>query len=281
MIFYTDTYLNAQASTLTPLNHARIGYQTHLLETLPTAINVSSEVEGYPGDAPLRVETLEWWQMELLPATWEVEFGAVVELDYSLLVGFDLAGIDVLLETNNGDVDTDDDFIWEIFARLGNQDDDSPMMFMDTLRQAQRMRYTLTETTDASGEMPKVAVIYAGQMLAMQRPTYSGVTPPMLARATEMYSGMSRNGHFLGQDFKRHGVEPAASFTNLTSAWIHSHFDPFSKAARSRPFAYAWRPSAFPADVVYAWATADIRPANIGKRDLMQVSWGMRGTGRE
>lgn len=158
--------------------------------------------------------------------------------------------------------------------------DDSPIMFMDVSRRARFVELHINPV-GFFFIMPRIAVVYAGKVLAMQRCIYGGHAPITMSRQTQLKQPMSRGGQFLGQSFRRLGVSTMADFQHLTAPWVRANFDPFIKAARKRPYFFAWRPQSYPTEVGYVWTPDDIAPSNTGQRDHMQVSWKMQGIGND
>jgi hypothetical protein len=154
--------------------------------------------------------------------------------------------------------------------------EDAPLMFLDALRTVRHLQLELT-----GSNVPRIAVVYLGKVLAMQRSIYGGHSPITLSRETLLKQPVSRGGQFLGQSYRRLGVSGSAAFRHLTAAWYRSNFDPFVKEARKQPYFFAWRPLTFPFEVGYVWTPDDIRPTNMGVRDFMEVSWNMTGIGNE
>lgn len=169
-----------------------------------------------------------------------------------------------------------------INPRFGGADvspvDNAPIMFMDIPRTARYMQIKLTNT---SGVMPRIAVIYAGVMLAMQRAIYGGHVPISLSRQTQLKQPVSRGGQFLGQSYRRLGVQTSVAWKNLGAAWYRANFDPFVKEARKNPYFFAWRPQSYPLELGFVWSGDDIAPSNMGIRDLMEVSMKVAGIGYE
>lgn len=274
MIVIPETVITAAAATATPLTHTRIGYHTWLRDLEPASVTVSSEEVNCPKDAPLREDTFEFWQPTALPATWEVNLGAGRSLDYAGLVGR-FTGLSIKAETSTNGVD------WTALASEVAPSSDAPLVFLDTARVASRVRYTFAAGIPGA-KVPQLAVSYAGLILPMQRSIYGGHTPVNLAKKTERYQAFSRGGHFLGQAFRSHGVATSIGpFRFLTPTWVRSDFEPFIKAAKGAPYFLAWRPATYPLEVGFVWTEDDIRPANMGKRDFMQVAWDMQGVGWE
>lgn len=274
MIIYTRSFLAGAQASDTPLTHARIGYQTWTRGLSPSAVTVSSETADGPGDAPLRPDTYEYWEASSLPATWTVDLGVARDVDYVGIAGHTLGtkGSSALVEYST------DNSNWTTFATDTAPGTDAPILFLDDAKFARYWRVTI-DGQDSPGDPPRVAVIYLGEVLKMQRMIYGGHTPMPLARDTVLQNALSKGGQFLGQNIRRMGVTGDAAFKNLTAAWYRANFDPFVKVARQYPFFFAWRPATYPAEVAYAWATADIAPSNMGQKDYMSVAFAMRGIG--
>lgn len=281
MIIFSRAFLLAEAAASRPLTHARIGYQTWTRDLEPSATTASSEASDGPKDAPLRPDTAEYWEPTALPATWMVDFGTSRDVDYVGVAGHTLgsAGCAVLVETSTNDFAGSP--LAEVWTPLGSEiapGDDSPLLFLDSSRVARKVRLTIT----GGAIMPRVAVVYAGEILAMEREVYGGQSPMNLSRDTELDRNLSRGGQFLGQGFRRHGQAGSGGpWRYLTPDWYRANFDPFVRAARQYPFFYAWRPEDYPLEVAYAWVGEDIRPSNMGVREFMQVGFQMHGVGYE
>jgi len=168
-----------------------------------------------------------------------------------------------------------DNSVWTTFASALVPVTDAPIVFLDTKILRRYWRITLT----GDGDVPKIAVIYIGEMLVVQRSIYAGHSPAVLSRDTTLFQNMSDGGEFLGQYVRRRGVIGNVPLRHLHAAWYRANFDPFVKAAREFPFFFAWRPVDFPLEVAYGWTDSNIQPSNMGIRDLMQVSFDFRGIG--
>ncbi len=245
-----------------------------------SAVTASSEDDDGPSDAPLRPDTGEAWAPTALPATWELDLGQARDVDYVGVAGHTIGSesCSILVETSTGSTaGSPPAQVWDQFSEDAAPADDAPLLFLDDSRVARYIRITISGLGDA----PRLAVVYVGEVLAMERPIYGGHGPVPLSRDTVLHQSLSRGGQFLGQGFRRNGVVGTAAFNHLTAAWYRENFDPFVKSARRFPFFWAWRPETFPLEVAYAWCDADIRPSNMGVRDFMQVSFNMQGIGHE
>ena len=279
MIIYPAALVLSAAATATPLTHARIGWQTFTRDLAAADVTVSTEDADFPRDAPLRPDTAEAWAPTALPATWTVDLGGLQDIDYVGVVGgIGSAGCALEVHTSTGDLlGSPPEQVWDLFAAGIAPADDAPLLFLDDAVSARYVRLTLT----GGALMPKVAVVYAGAVLAMQRAIYGGHSPIPLSRNTVLSNSLSKGGQFLGQGFRRHGVSGGMAYRYLTAAWYRSDFDPFVKAARQYPAFFGWRPETFPLECVYGWVTENIVPQNQGVRDFMSVSFGVQGIGRE
>ena len=273
-VIFTQAHADNQAAGEYPLTHARVGYQTYTRDLTAAAVTASSEAADAPADAPLRPDTYEYWQPTALPATWQIDLGASQSIDYVGLGGhtFGSNGTTVLIETSP------DAATWTTFADDAAPSNDAPLMFLDESRNARYVRITL-DAINSPGDEPRLAVVYIGEVLAMQRMIFGGHTPMPLQRETVLRSALSKGGQFLGQNIQRKGVTGDAAFRHLTNDWVRNSLDPFIKAARNYPFFFAWRPYGYSEDVAYCWATGDIAPINMGVKDFLSVQWSMRGIG--
>lgn len=285
MIIYTSAFQTAEDATDRPLTHARIGYQSWLRDLVATDITASSETANGPADAPLRPDTAEFWEAAALPATWEIDLGTLRAVDYVGVVGnLGSCNCALMVEWTDGVlVGSPSEEVWTQFADDAQPGDDSPLLFLDTSVTARKLRLTFSAigSPAEAATPPRVAVVYAGEVLKMQRPLYAGHAPINLSRNTVLHGSMSQGGQFLGQGFRRHGVSSSAAFRHLTAAWVRETLDPFIRSARQYPYFFAWRPGDFVNDVGYVWTQEDIRPANMGVRSYMQVGWPMQGIGHE
>jgi hypothetical protein len=110
--------------------------------------------------------------------------------------------------------------------------------------------------------LPEAAVVYAGTLLVMQRSIKVDVdhVPITYGRRTDVVSGMSETGNFLGRIVIGEYRQSKADFSWFTPEFYRSSIDPFLIAAQSNPFFWAWSPSEYPLETGYAWLTADAEP---------------------
>lgn len=251
-----------------PLTHARIGWHT-----VATAANVSSSgaVEAYPETAAVNPLTYDLWLPDALPATWQVDAGAAVAVDYVGIAAHTLAdGLLTVTVQHSADGTAWTDVIGTAPA------DNGPILFLFAPVTARYWRLLID-----GGSPQFVGVVYIGQVLAMARPIYGDVKPLALNRATTIQPQSSEKGQFLGRSVVRGGQRTAFAWRHLGAAWYRANFDPFVEAAIKRAFFIAWRPSRFPDDIGYVWTDSDQEPNNMGVRDFMTVALPVEGIGTE
>lgn len=263
-----------QTNPPVPIAHTRIGHQTYTRDALASQIAVSGAVLNAPKDAPLRPDTFEYWEPDALPATWRIDLLTAQNIDYIGIAGHTIGTDSATISVEY----SDDDIYWTPFSLATSPADDTPIMFLNIPIFARYIRVNVSSSVSPQVP-PRIGVIYVGVLLAMVRSLYGGHAPIPLSRDTTLTRALSDGGQFLGQTFRRNGVTGSAAFQNLKAAWIRQYFDPFIRDARRYPFFFAWSPVKFPGEVIYAWATADISPSNMGLKDFMSVSWNMRGIG--
>lgn len=251
-----------------PLNHPRIGYQSHARDATITA---STTADAYLTRAPANGLTYQFWRPTELPAWWQADLGDIAEVNYIGIAAHTL-GSSVCTYTLQYSAD---ESLW-LDATAGSiPANDRPIMELFSPTEARYWRLYI----EGEGTMPIIGVIYIGKVLEMLRPIYAGHTPITLARQTTISTNASEAGQWLGRSIRRDGVATSASFRHLTAAWVRTELDPFIKSARLYPFFWAWRPQTYPNEIGYVWVNSDIQPSNMGIRDLMQVSFSMEGIG--
>jgi len=271
VIVYTSPFLLAAAAAGQPLTNSRIGWHTWLRDLAPSAVTVSGETEDGPKDMPLRPDTATYWRPPALPATYVADLGQTRDVDYGGLVGsLGSSRASVLMETSI------DDGAWTALGQEALPANDAPLLFLDSSRQARKVRWTFK----GAGAVPRISVVYAGEILAMPVPPDAPYTPLNLSRETVLMQTLSRGGQFLGQEIRRMGMKSKASFSFLNSSWVRENFDPFMQAARRYPYFFAWQPGVYPLEVGYVWTDRDIVPTQTSFA-LMNVDWAMQGIGHE
>jgi len=253
-------YIQTGYNPTPDLNHARIGYRNLAFGLTPTA---STAATGHPAISATYPTTFEFWTPTALPATWRLNFGIPKVVDYVGLVG-DMNGCTIAIESS------DNNSTWVARQTQTNVTDRINMFLFDAVP-ARYWRLSI------SVAIPRIAVVYIGESLAMQRKIYQGHTPLTLSRETELSNNMSEGGQYLGRSIIRKGASTSAEWQHLKAAWYRANFDPFVKSAREYPFFIGWRPQQYPNELGFVWTGGDLSPQVTGPRDFVSVSMSFRG----
>lgn len=124
---------------------------------------------------------------------------------------------------------------------------------------------------------PKIAVVYVGKAMKLERNIYVGHTPMNYGRNRSAINGVSENGQYLGEIVVRESRQTSVQLQNLTPAWYRSTLDPFFAAKPRQPCFFAWRPASYPDEVSYCWIEGDPTVSNQRSNGMMQASWNFRG----
>ena len=123
----------------------------------------------------------------------------------------------------------------------------------------------------------KIAVLYIGRSLDLQRNIYVGHTPVNYGRDRSTINGVSQSGEFLGEIILDQTQSTSISLQNLTPEWYRSELDAFFAAKPRNPAFWAWRPGDYPAEVGYCWVEGNPRPVNQRSNGMMSIDWNFRG----
>ncbi len=253
-----------------PLTHARLCHAS-ISRIVGATILASSEDAAFPALAAANPLTYDRWLPTALPATWRIDAGAPVSVDYIGIASHSLfdGGITVHAESST------DDAIWNT-EDSHTPTDNSPIVFLFAEKSRRYWRIRMTGTTPQP-----IGAIYIGKALNMLRPVYGGHAPFVLSRTNKTTTTQSVGGQFLGRTVIRSGFATSYTWQHLTSDWYRANFDPFVVDAIRFPFFIGWNPGQFPEDVGYVWVNGDISPSNMGIKNLMQVGIPVTGLGIE
>jgi hypothetical protein len=142
--------------------------------------------------------------------------------------------------------------------------DDQPIIFRFQQVTAAQVRIKIAVTdASAASAFPEAAVVYVGRLLVLERSiTMKGHTPITYGRQTNVVSGMSESGNFLGRIVLGESRTSKAEFEWFTSAFYRQNegVDDFLAAAQETPFFWAWSPDEYPLETGYVWLTNDAMP---------------------
>ena len=135
--------------------------------------------------------------------------------------------------------------------------DDTPILFRFEPQVINQLRLRLQPGSEA----PRLAVLYAGKLLVFEQGVQGDYTPLPFGRISNVVSGVSEGGEFLGRIITGAGSASDAVFANLTKEWVREQLDPFLAISHERPFFFAWSPTDYPEEVGYAWLDNNAQPA--------------------
>lgn len=109
--------------------------------------------------------------------------------------------------------------------------------------------------------IPRIAVVYIGKLLRLQRGLQPGLVPLTWAASDDIIDAQSEAGDYLGAMVMRQSLATSVSVQWLDYSWWNENMPGFIAHARQRkPFFFAWLPASYPNEVGYAWTQSDIRP---------------------
>lgn len=141
--------------------------------------------------------------------------------------------------------------------------DDAPLILRYTPETYTEVRVKIQPV---AGTVPYAAVLYVGKLLPLQRNIYVDHRPITYSRNTEVFTGVSESGNYLGRVVLKYGNDTALALRNLTPLWYRNSLDPVIVQMQSRPIFFAWRPQTYPLEVGYAWLPPGANPKPFNQR---------------
>lgn len=242
--------------------------------SLVTVSNVTSDTAS--ADYPITnvanpLTFLEWRASSNATQYVYVSLNFNSPVDYVAIARHNLssAGITVSVEGSN-----DNGATWPLTLVSSTVlSDDDPTILRFTSQVLTNVRLKLV-----GGSTPaRIAVLYAGKLLVLQRRIYVGHSPMKYNRVTRSITGMSESGNFLGRVVVDEKRTSEVSLENLPPSWYRSYLDPFFVDAQERPFFFAWRPQKYPAEVGFCWMVGNPNVSNSRNNGWMSASFSMEG----
>lgn len=270
MAIYITSALYASGSLVTTdfnENNPVIGYDNKVILSGVTATSEDSEK---PATNVANTSTAEYWE-SLIDTVQYLEFNINLSaVDYVGIAAHNLEGMTYEIEYKIGAGGT-----WTAVDSSRVPSDNSAIMWYFTSIEADYWRIKITPT---SGKHPKIGVVYIGQAARLQRRVYVGHTPISYGRKTNVVTGMSENGDYLGRVVKNRSLASSVKQENIDASYYRSTIEPFVKHAdvESKPYFFAWRPSSYPSEVGYCWNTQNVVPSNQRSNGMMDFTISMR-----
>jgi hypothetical protein len=243
-----------------PLDTPLIGWHT-----LVTASNVSADTENasFPVENLANPSTiLKWAAGDDSEQYLTIATALSDDIDYVAIARHNLGTAQVMLSVEGytelaGSPLAPD---WQELISETILANDDPAIFRFEVGQFLGIRLRFQQTT-SPGTPVSIAVLNVGKLLVMER----GVdivefTPFPFGRTTEVITGRSEAGDFLGRIVTGSTLESSAQFSHLTPYWFRTDMQPFLEASPTTPFFYAWSPDDYPTEVGFAWLTGDAKP---------------------
>jgi hypothetical protein len=248
-------------------NNPVIGYKNYILQS---GISATSERDDFPASNVFNTSTAEYWESEIDTVQY-LEFNINISaIDYVGIAAHNLSGMEYEIEYKVGAGGT-----WTAVESPLTPSDNSAIVWYFEPILADFWRIKITPT---AGNNPKIGVVYIGEATRLQRRVYVGHTPIVYGRKTNVTTGMSENGDYLGRIVKNRSLSSSVKQNNITASFYRSVVEPFVKHAdvESKPYFFAWRPSSYPLECGYCWNTSNIVPQNERPNGMMDFSISMR-----
>jgi hypothetical protein len=162
---------------------------------------------------------------------------------------------------------------WKQLVAPSTPTNDGPLLF----RYPSQVLPDIRLKMQSGSAIPQAAVLYVGKLLQLERRIYVGHTPIVYGRRSNVVTGMSESGEFIGRLLVGETRETQASLQNITPAFYRASIEPFVAAASTNPFFFSWRPQEYPSEVGFVSLSADVIPSNQRSNGMMQATLQMIG----
>lgn len=144
---------------------------------------------------------------------------------------------------------------------------------------AQDFRLSVSGLT--SGDAVRVGVVFMGRALQFPNRMWSGFPPPLAPTIVDTESNVTEGGNYVSTNYKERGIVMPFNLRLMNQDFIRgtgSAFPTFQQVFnRNQPFFMHWRPTAYPADIVYCWRSGEpIIPTNSGVKGYTEFSSSVR-----
>lgn len=242
----------------TPLNHARIGYQSIITNA---GLSGTPGRSGYPLSNIIVDQTFEKYKPASTPVTIDIDAGQAEECDYLGIVanGQGTVTLSYKIDAVNYEAAIE-------FTPASNSI--SLALFAPVVARYWRITFTAVES---------ITNIKLGKVLEMQRGIYGGHSPLPLSAKTVRKGNISETGQWLGRTVQRRGFATSYAWQNLSAPWYRQYFQPFVEHSETGTFYISWHPEKHADEVGFCWCQNDIQPSNQGVINFMSVSMQVEG----
>jgi len=248
-----------------PLRHARILWD-------PIIGTVTAD--GTNGALATNDFTDQRWALAAGVNNWTLQTAANANVDCVFIVGHNLAGKTVLVQTS---VDLVSAFTTR--ATVVPADNSAiAVMFNTGAGAPHTIRRLRIQVSDGTGVY--IAIIRAGVALQMQQPFYGGHRPLNHNREKVFDPQISEGGQRLGAVVRYRTFATTYHWTHLTFAWYSANMDPLAAVLPERQFGIIGNPQRLgDADVGWCWTQESLSPELMGVLDYCAVSLPVMGYG--
>lgn len=219
-------------------------------------IEADEEDANYPATNLANPSTALRWQAETTGAqTIEFTVSSAEAINYVGIARHNLGSGQVNIGVDVDDVDDPGNWLEVVAESLQPHDGPLVLAFEPVFTTKVRLRLT------PDAVIPRIAVVYIGALLRLQRGLQPGFTPPPWAASDDAVATISESGDYLGQVVLRQSLAFAVSMQWIDYDWWNANMAGFIRHARRRqPFFFAWMPATYPDEAGYDWTQSDLRP---------------------
>lgn len=207
------------------------------------AVVASSAVLGFAAEFAASVNTAQFWRPVALPATWELVFTDLSQIDYFGIAAHDLgtAGASIEFQVFNGAT-------WLTVISHAPQDD-SPIFGLFEARQAGRARIRITGPV-----APHIGIVMFGRSVEFPQPVpYVGRRDFRDQIVEDFTTNQSDGGNFLGRYVARRNQRVTLNVSHLSETWKVALLDGLIEHLTFAPCFVGDCPASFPRSVVFGY----------------------------
>lgn len=235
------------ASGVTGTEFPRIGWKG-----ISGTITASSAANGFGAGLAATPQTYAAWRAINADATWEIDAGESVAVDYCGIGAHDLAtvGATVAVQRWTGSA-------WVTVAST-TPTDDSAILFLFPSASATKWRISITGATSAA----RIGNIRFGLVTTLpQRSTFAPALPITEAEEYGYNVNLSVTGEWLGRSVVSTGLQFSVTISHLSEEFASGEWADFRAHCNTgdATFFIAPKPAAYPKEVAYAWPTETVK----------------------
>lgn len=266
MIVISSKYVLSPAAAAADPDLPAVGYHNVVRAD---SIVADTQEANYPASNLANPAThLEWRAEDDSEQYITITTNEVDPIDYVGIARHNLGTAEIVVS-----VEANIESIWTEIVEETMLPDDTPAVLRFAAESYSQVRIRLQTGSDAA----RIAVVYCGKLLDLERKVYVGHTPLPYARKISMSSNRSVSGNFLGRIILGEGRESTVPFSLFTPEWCRENLDPFLEAAEEIPFFFAWRPGTYPREVGFCDLMDDPMPSPAGPSNLIAFDLKLNG----